>query len=406
MIYNAGIFLYYLLIQFASLFNARAKRWVAGRKGLFEKLAKNDFSGSKKIWFHASSLGEFEQGRPLIEEYRKKYPDYKIVVTFYSPSGYDLRKNYDKADVVTYLPFDFKSNAKKFIDLIKPDVAVFIKYEFWLNYLAELKKRGVKTYLVSGIFRKDQLFFKWYGGWYRKALLKFDHFFVQNTESLEILKGAGFSNVTLTGDTRCDRVMQIVATPVNYPVVEKFVAGSTVFIAGSAWETEGDFMAEYINKTDRKLKFIIAPHEINEAKIERLISKIRKPVVRYSKTDENNVADKEVLIIDNVGMLASLYRFGHVVLIGGGFNDGIHNILEPAAYGRPVIFGPKFRKFQEAYDLIKLGGGFAVKDYIEFENIVEKLLGKHEFLQSASDISRSYISGSAGATWRTMEGME
>lgn len=353
--YNLSVFFYSLLVRFASLFNPKAKQWVQGRKDILKKIAKEVEGETNLVWFHSASLGEFEQGRPVIEAFRAKYPEYKIVLTFFSPSGYEIRKNYEGVDYVFYLPVDSKKNAKAFIRIIDPKMVFFIKYEFWYHYLNQLRKQEIPTYIFSTIFRKNQMFFKPYGGLYRKILKAFTHFFVQNEESIKLLKGIGFENVSLAGDTRFDRVYTIAKQAKVLDQVEDFAQNRPVMIAGSTWPKDEENIISYINNADKDYKFIIAAHEVDENHIKSIVNAIEKPYVRFTSATKAEIDAAEVLVVDCIGILSSLYRYADVSYIGGGFGRGIHNTLEAACYGLPVIFGPNYHKFKEAKDLLALG---------------------------------------------------
>jgi 3-deoxy-D-manno-octulosonic-acid transferase len=387
-----------------SLFgNQKAKLWIAGRRNIFEKLTGNLKPNEKRIWVHAASLGEFEQGRPIIEKIKSQYPEYKILVTFFSPSGYEVRKNYNGADYIYYLPADTLRNAKRFINLVKPEKVFFIKYEFWYNYLNTLKKQDIPVYLCSAIFRNNQLFFKWYGGWYRKILHMFSHLFVQTQESKELLSSIRFTNVTITGDTRFDRVYDIALKAKEIPEVAAFVGVSQCLIAGSTWEPDEDLLSGYINASDLPLKYIIAPHEIHASHIERLEKSIHKKVIRYSTWKNNTTSEYDVLIIDNIGMLSSLYRYGQVSYIGGGFGKGIHNTLEAATFGLPIIFGPNYLKFQEAKDLIATGGAFSISTQNELNVKLDELFKDPIALCRAQRTAADYVKNNIGATEKILD---
>ena len=364
---------------------------------VYELLRQQLEKGARYIWFHAASLGEFEQGRPLIEKIRAKYPDYRILLTFFSPSGYEVRKNYRGADIVCYLPFDKPRNVRKFLDLVNPCMAFFIKYEFWKNYLDELHKRRIPVYSVSSIFRRGQIFFKWYGGTYRNVLRNFDHIFVQNERSKRYLAKIGINRVTVVGDTRFDRVLQIREEAKDLPLVELFKNNTMTFVAGSSWQPDEDLFIEYFNQHP-EVKLIIAPHVIDENHLVEIIRKLKRPYVRYTRADEKNVRKADCLIIDCFGLLSSIYRYGEIAYIGGGFGVGIHNTLEAAVYGIPVIFGPKYQKFQEAVQLLEAKGGFSVKSYEELKALLDRMLEDESFLRETGTNAGTYVTGNAGAT--------
>ncbi len=397
--YNLAIRLYQGAIFTASVFgNQKAMFWVKGRIDFFKRLQANLKQNERRLWVHAASLGEFEQGRPLIEKIKEQHPEFKIFLTFFSPSGYEVRKNYAGADYIYYLPADTPANAKQFVDLVNPEKVLFIKYEYWYNYLSNLKKRSIPVFLCSAIFREDQLFFKWYGGWYRKILSLFNHLFVQTDKSKELLASIGFTNVTTTGDTRFDRVYAIASQAKEIAEVDAFVGSNQCLIAGSTWEPDEDLLSAYVNETTIPLKYIIAPHEIHASHIERLEKSIRKKVVRYSVWKQDLTGDFDVLIIDNIGMLSSLYRYGQVAYIGGGFGKGIHNTLEAATFGLPILFGPNYLKFQEAKDLIALGGAFSISNLNELKLKLDELFSNAAPLRAAQKIAGDYVKNNIGAT--------
>ena len=396
--YNLSIRLYVLLVRIAAFFNPKAKQWVVGRKNLFGKLEEAVKGEENIVWFHSASLGEFEQGRPVIESFKEKYPQYKIMLTFFSPSGYEVRKNYEGADFIFYLPPDFAGNAKRFMDIVQPKMAFFIKYEFWHHYLKELKKRNVPTYIFSTIFRPDQLFFKSYGGFHRKMLTAFTHLFVQNQESVDLLNNIGFANTTLTGDTRFDRVYTIATGSKTLPQVEGFSQGREVLIAGSTWPKDEEHIIKYLNETTNSYKYIIAAHEVEEDHINNITSKIQKSWVRYTKATKEEIDAAEVLVIDCIGVLSSLYRYGTVSYIGGGFGRGIHNTLEAATFGLPVIFGPNYHKFQEAKDLIEIGAAKSYDQFSELKNLLDLFYENSEERNAAGQKSKNYVDKMRGAS--------
>jgi 3-deoxy-D-manno-octulosonic-acid transferase len=396
-LYSLGLKFYYFGILLASLFNRKARLWIKGRKGIFDKIKKQVKPDNNIFWFHASSLGEFEQGRPLIEALKNRNKSIKILLTFFSPSGYEIRKNYKQADYIFYLPPDTKKNADRFINLINPSKVFFIKYEFWYHYLNQLKRNNIPVYLVSANFRPNQVFFRWYGGWFRKILNKFAHIFVQNKKSELLLKNIGLYNVTVSGDTRFDRVAEIARQAKEIEIAAEFKQDSPVIIAGSTWEKDQEILVEFINASSLKVKYIIAPHEINESGIQHLVKSINKPVIRYSSAGTVNIKDYQVLIIDNIGMLSSLYRYADIAYIGGGFGVGIHNILEAATFGLPAVFGPNYGKFQEAVNLVESGGAFPINDYQSLKKQFDNLFDKIE-INEAGRISREYVMKNQGAT--------
>jgi 3-deoxy-D-manno-octulosonic-acid transferase len=396
-LYNLAIHAYYLLIRFASLFNSKARIWVKGRENQFDRMAEALKNKEEIAWFHAASLGEFEQGRPVMEAFRKEYPSIKILLTFFSPSGYEIRKNYEGADYIYYLPIDTRKNAARFIRLVNPMMVVFVKYEFWFNYIRILHQKQVPLFIISAIFRKEQHFFQWYGGWFRKMLNKFTFFFVQNDESLGLLKSIGIERVMKSGDTRFDRVKEIASNKKSFPLIEKFAAGYKVLLAGSSWPPDEAIIQKL--PEDKARKIIIAPHEIHEEHIAAIENRLGKEkTLRYSKADETSILTAEILIVDGMGFLSSLYQYCDVAYIGGGFGKAIHNILEAVTFGKPVIFGPTYHKFKEAVDLIELGGAFTVKNEQEFISIFGKLNNDREFYDRASAECKAYAEENCGAT--------
>ncbi len=397
-IYNLGIFFYLLFIRAASVFNKKAKLFVEGRKNWEGELRQKVIPGEKYSWFHCASLGEFEQCRPVIEELKSKHPEYKILLSFFSPSGYEVRKNYSAADIVCYLPIDTKKNARRFLDITRPEKVLFVKYEFWHHFIKEIKNRGIPLFAISAIFRENQLFFKsspW-GKWFRKMLNGFEHFFVQNKKSGELLAKTGLTNYTVAGDTRFDRVAKIAEHSKELPIIEKFKNGNPLIVIGSSWKADEELLINYINHTS-EVKFIIAPHEVSEANISRIEQSLKRPSIRYSIADRNH-ENTQVLIIDSIGLLSSVYKYGEIAYIGGGFGIGIHNILEAAAYGMPVIFGPNFEKFDEAYKLTRLGGAFSIKNYSSLETILNGLVNNQEKLDETTNITRQFVKNNTGAT--------
>ncbi|MDL2221755.1 3-deoxy-D-manno-octulosonic acid transferase [Parabacteroides sp. OttesenSCG-928-N08] len=406
-IYTCVIHLYALMIEIASLFHQKARMMRLGQwhtNGILrEKIDRN----AKYIWFHASSLGEFEQGRPMIERIKSQHPDYKVLLTFFSPSGYEVRKNYSGADVVCYLPFDTPFKVRKFLNLANPAIAIFIKYEFWANYLTELHRRGIPTYIISAIFRKEQLFFKWYGVAYRRVLSYFRHLFVQDEASRELLAAYGIKQVTVCGDTRFDRVIDVQRQARQIPIIDEFLMGNDgekrlALVVGSSWPQDETFVIRYFNNHP-ELKLIIAPHEIDRAHLLDIHSKLRRPSIRFSDLTERTAHTKDCLIIDSFGLLSSIYHYGDIAYIGGGFGAGIHNTLEAAVYGIPVIFGPKYQKFKEARDLIAVGGGFTVANEQEFVAKMDELLTYRHLLTEAGKSAGDFVSDNAGATDRIMQ---
>jgi 3-deoxy-D-manno-octulosonic-acid transferase len=400
--YQLFIFLYPQIAHLISGTNAKARMWVQGRKNIFDRLAVSFRDNvSPVIWIHCSSLGEFEQGRPVIEYLRKEYTDYKILLTFFSPSGYEVRKEYENADWIFYLPMDSRRHAKIFYDIVQPSLAVFVKYEFWFYYLQEAGKRKIPLLLISGIFRKSQPFFHRYGYFHRQMLHCFTHLFVQNEVSAGLLKSIGFSqNVTISGDTRFDRVIEIAGQFKPLPVIEQFVGNSDVIVAGSTWTEDDDELDHYAN-THPGIKFIVAPHEIEAERLKECLSYYKHSVLFSSLTAATGTLNTipNVLIIDNIGMLSQLYHYATVCYIGGAFgDDGVHNVLEAAVYSRPVVFGPVYDKYIEAVELIDNGGGFSVENALELEELLNQLLQKEELYRQSSVLAGSYVKQKAGAT--------
>jgi len=404
-LYNLGIRIYQLLVAIASTFNSKAKLFRDGRKGWEKRLRESIKQDDRIVWFHCASLGEFEQGRPVIEALRVKYPDMKILLTFFSPSGYEIRKNYTGADYIFYLPLDTYWNSKKFIDIVNPTATIFVKYEFWFHYLNQLKKRNIPTYIISAIFRKDQVFFKSYGGWYRKFLFNFQHLFVQNESSKELLSTIGVNNVTIAGDTRFDRVVANSRAAKIIPLIEKFAANSKVLVAGSTWPKDEDLIAEYFKSNPHNLKLIIAPHEIHNLNIEKLREKFGVKPLRYTQPNELDPSEAQVLIIDTIGILSSVYRYGTAAYIGGGFGVGIHNTLEAAVFGIPVLFGPNYHRFQEAIELIEIGAAQSVSNPDQLAKALNPLINSESELERVKQISAVFFTKKEGATKTIVENL-
>ena len=411
MIYNIVIYFVLWGIAIASLFNEKVRKMWRGEREAFKILKQKVDPNAKYIWFHAASLGEFEQGRPLMERIRKDYPQYKILLTFYSPSGYEVRKNYEGADIICYMPVDTRLNAIRFLRLVRPVMAFFIKYEFWSNFLHILKHRNIPTYSVSSIFREEQVFFKWYGRSYAGVLKCFTRFFVQNEESKRLLEGIGITAVDVVGDTRFDRVLQIKEAAKQLPICEAFRTGVAssqsadvphhdfkVFVAGSSWPPDENIFIPFFNE-HKDWRLLIAPHVIAEEHLKLILSLIKgKKVVRYTQTTPEEAAEADVLIIDCFGLLSSMYNYGDVAYIGGGFGVGIHNTLEAAVWNMPVIFGPNNKKFQEAQGLLKSGGGFEINTYEDFSGLMNSLMNDETFLKQAGDKAGAFVAHLAGAT--------
>ena len=391
-------------VAIASLFNKKVKKMWTGERQAVKVLKEKVDPEARYIWFHAASLGEFEQGRPLIEHLRETHPEYKILLTFFSPSGYEVRKNYEGADIICYLPLDTIRNARRFLRAVKPVMAFFIKYEFWYNYLHILQHRGVPTYSVSSIFRPDQIFFQWYGRQYGRVLKCFTHFFVQNMESKALLSKLGITDVDVVGDTRFDRVLQIKEASKQLPIVEQFTAhAQKVFVAGSSWLPDEEIFIKYFD-IHKDWKLIIAPHVISDEHLSQIFELLKgRRVVRYTEATEENVKEAEVLIIDCFGLLSSIYHYGTVSYVGGGFGVGIHNVLEAAVWDIPVVFGPNNKHFQEAQGLMLVQGGFEIKDYQSFRDLMMRFETDASFLQNAGENAGAFVKSRAGATAKVME---
>ena len=442
-LYNIAIWFYALGVRVAALFNRKVRLMWQGEREAYAKIEAGLKGGDRVVWVHAASLGEFEQGRPLIEKIRRDNPEYKILLTFFSPSGYEVRKNYGGVDVIAYLPLDTPGNARRFVGLVKPEKVVFVKYEFWLNYLRELRRRGVDTYIISAIFRKEQVFFKWYGGLFREGLKAFKKLFVQNEESKELLKEIGVENVVVAGDTRFDRVADVVSMAKKLDVVEAFVGmrneelgmrSLPVLVVGSSWGPDEELLARYINERAGKMKMIIAPHEVSEERIKELTEKLSCKWMLYTNAQctmhnaqlsdniysqsnleelnpsvlwtpplnqgrnverHSDLGDVDCLVVNTIGVLSSVYQYGQVAYIGGGFGVGIHNTLEAAAWGMPVVFGPNYNKFQEAKELIECGAARSISNYEECAKALDEFF---EMNEEASKAAGEYVAKNTGAT--------
>ncbi|PWD97979.1 3-deoxy-D-manno-octulosonic acid transferase [Marinilabilia rubra] len=396
-LYTFGIHLFSFVLWLVSPFNEKARLLREGRKSVLEKL--KELNGDSVVWVHCASLGEFEQGRPVIEALKSKHPGKKILLTFFSPSGYEVRKNYDQADVVCYLPADTPRNARWFVKLANPEVAIFIKYEFWPNFFRSLRQSSVPVYSASSIFRKDQIFFKWYGSWFRKTLSMVRKFYVQDKESGELLDSIGINAYKVVGDTRFDRVTSIVNSARDVLLAELFAAGSEfVIVAGSTWPADEDILIQYINQTPEHVKLIIAPHEVHESHVQQIVSKLSVSFFRYTEGEKADSSSAKVMIVDTIGLLSAIYRYGHVAYIGGGFGKGIHNTLEAATYGIPVLFGPRYHKFKEAKDLVARNGGFSIEGYKQFYPLVEKIRNDFQKRKEYGEAAGEYVSSMCGAT--------
>ncbi len=398
-LYNIVILIAGFLLKIVAFFNPKIKLFVDGRKLIFDDLSNKINPSDKTIWFHAASLGEYEQGLPVIEKIKIKYPNHKIVITFFSPSGFEVRKNNNIADVTIYLPLDSQSNAKKFLENVHPEMVFFIKYEFWPNYLNELKKLGIKTYLISGIFRENQVFFKWYGGFYRNALQTFDYFFVQNESSKDLLQKIGFNNVKISGDTRFDRVVSILERDNSIDFIEDFKNNQTTIVIGSSWPKDENLIVNYINQSSNDVKFIIAPHNINDVKISNLKNSITKKVVLYSEKENQDLSNYQVFIVDTIGILTKIYSYADIAYVGGGFgNPGVHNILEPATFGVTIVIGPNFSHFAEAIALVHQEGCISISNQKGLNEAFDNLIFNDDIRQEKGHICSTFVNMNKGAT--------
>ena len=395
-LYNIAMGCYRLGIAAVAPWHKKAKLWQNGRKNLFARMRESIDNRCPIIWVHVASLGEFEQGRPIIEKIKAERPEYKILLTFFSPSGYEIRKNYQGADYIFYLPLDTASNAREFLDIVKPKMAIFVKYEYWINLLAELRKRNIRTYIVSAIFRRDSVFFRSTGGMWREALKTFDTIFVQDEKSKELLAELGHTNVVVAGDTRFDRVAQIAAAAKKIEIIEQFQGGSRLFVAGSSWGPDEDLIVRLANENPT-IKFVVAPHEMEESRMAKIEQTAMGGAVRYTKID-GNISDKQILILDTMGMLSSVYGYADFSYIGGGFGVGIHNTLEAATFGLPIAFGPNYQKFKEARDMIALGAATSITTFEELNNWFAPLRDNCDHLTAVSAISKEYTAKNQGAT--------
>ncbi|MGG7033784.1 MAG: 3-deoxy-D-manno-octulosonic acid transferase [Flavobacterium sp.] len=397
-IYNLLLFFTSKALSIIALFSPKIKLFVDGRKDVFNTLASKINSTDKTIWFHAASLGEYEQGLPVLEKIKEKFPTHKIILTFFSPSGFEVRKSNPFADVTLYLPLDKKKNAEKFLKLAHPEMVFFIKYEFWPNYLNELKNKNIKTYLISGIFREKQAFFKWYGGFYRNALKTFDYFFVQNDESKQLLQNIGFYNVKVSGDTRFDRVVTILEKDNSLDFIENFINNQITIVVGSSWPKDENLLVNYINNSNN-LKFIIAPHNIKVEQISNLKSQITKSTILFSEKENKNLSDYDVFIIDTVGILTKIYSYADIAYVGGGFgNPGVHNILEPATFGIPIVIGPNFSHFAEATALVNMEGCIPVSNQKELNETFDNLIQNEDIRYEKGHICSTFVQMNKGAT--------
>lgn len=398
-LYNIVVILASQIVKILALFSPKMKLFVDGRKTVFKTLSEKINPNDKTIWFHAASLGEFEQGLPVMEKIKIQFPNHKIIVTFFSPSGYEVRKNNAIADVTAYLPLDTKSNAREFLELAHPDLVFFIKYEYWPNYLNELKKLNIKTYLISGIFRENQAFFKWYGGFYRNALKAFDYFFVQNESSKLLLQRLGFNDVKISGDTRFDRVVAILKRDNSLDFIQNFKDNKTTIVIGSSWPKDETLLVNYINQTNENVKFVIAPHNIKSEQIQELKNSISKKTVLFSEKENQDLSDYDVLIVDTIGILTKIYSYADIAYVGGGFgNPGVHNILEPATFGIPIVVGPNFSHFAEAVALVHQEGCVSISNQNELNDAFSNLISNDDIRHEKGHICSTFVQMNKGAT--------
>lgn len=397
-LYNFGLTFYVWIVRLVAPRHRKAHLWIEGRRDLYRRMAETIDPAARIVWVHVASLGEFEQGRPIIEQIRKSHPEYKILLTFFSPSGYEIRKDYKGVDYIFYLPIDTPRNARRFLDAAHPEIAVFVKYEFWLNLLGELRRRKIRSYIVSAIFRRNSIFFRFYGGMWRQALESFDTMFVQNDESKRLLAELGFDNVLVAGDTRFDRVAEIARAAKRIDIVERFRGDARLFVAGSTWGPDEELLIRLMNENP-DVKFVVAPHEMDEGRIARLMAETKGGVLRYTQcTARTGYGSRQLLILDTVGLLSSVYGYATWSYIGGGFGVGIHNTLEAATFGLPVAFGPNYAKFKEARDLVTLGAAKPVQHYDELRSWFIPLRDNDEFLQKTRRMAKDYTTRHQGAT--------
>jgi 3-deoxy-D-manno-octulosonic-acid transferase len=398
-LYNLFVYFSEFIIKIIALFSPKIKLFVNGRKDVFKILASAINPKDKTLWFHAASLGEYEQGLPVMEKIKLQFPNHKIILTFFSPSGYEVRKNNTVADVTVYLPIDTIANAKEFLKLVHPELVFFIKYEYWPNYLNELKKANVKTYLISGIFRENHAFFKWYGGFYRNALKTFDYFFVQNESSKKLLQSIGYNNVKVSGDTRFDRVVSILERDNSLGFIEQFKDNTTTIVIGSSWPKDEAIVVNFINQTNENVKFIIAPHNIRSEQIQELKNSIIKKTVLFSEKENENLADFEVFIIDTIGILTKIYSYADIAYVGGGFgNPGVHNILEPATFGIPIVVGPNYSHFAEATALVNMEGCISITTQNDLNDTFNNLITNEDIRHEKGHICETFVQMNIGAT--------
>ncbi|WP_431162917.1 3-deoxy-D-manno-octulosonic acid transferase [Flagellimonas beolgyonensis] len=396
-IYNFLVLLVGNILKVVALFKPKIKLFVSGRKNTFPELEAKLSPVKKNIWMHVASLGEFEQGLPILERLRKQFPDHRLILTFFSPSGYEVKKNTSAADVVVYLPMDTISNAKRFLNLVQPEFAVFVKYEIWPNYLKELKQRNIPTFLVSALFSKSQIYFKHYGGFMRRSLTTFSHFFVQDNSSKALLQSIGFENCTVSGDTRLDRVSEILKRDNQLNFMTEFKNNNPCLVAGSTWSEDEELLIPYINQSDSNFKFVIAPHEIKEAHISKILAALQKKTICYSEMDNKNMKDFDVLVVDTIGLLTKIYSYADIAYVGGGFATGLHNTMEPAVFGVPIIIGPKYLGFKEAVDLVANGGILSVSNQTEFYKVMDTFITDAQQREQVGAINANYIAANKGA---------
>ncbi|MGB5227525.1 MAG: glycosyltransferase N-terminal domain-containing protein [Eudoraea sp.] len=402
-LYNLAIYITSFFLPVIAFFSAKVKLFINGRKNVFTELKKQITEKDSTIWIHAASLGEYEQGLPIVEKLKAEYPTFKIVVSFFSPSGYEVVKHSTEADLVTYLPLDTMNNAKRFVKLLQPKIAIFIKYEIWPNMLNELHKSGIPILLISAIFKSDQIYFKWYGGFMRNALKKFSHFFIQDSESLKLLNSIGMDNTTISGDTRFDRVSEILQKNNSLEFMDNLTQNYPCFVMGSTWSEDEEILVDYINASSHQMKYVIAPHRITPKDIERLRQSIKKHSLLLSESSGNFSGEPQVLIVDSIGLLTKIYSYADIAYVGGAFlKGGLHNTLEPAVFGIPVIIGPNYEGFKEAEELVKLNGVFPVGDKAEFTKLADKLFLDSNFRLTAGSINISYINKNKGASIQVM----
>lgn len=402
-IYNLIASSSWVILRLIAKVNTKLALFVKGRESTQKTLKQHISKNDSVIWVHAASLGEFEQGLPILEQLKYNYPDYKLLLTFFSPSGYEVKKNTQAAHVVTYMPMDTKKKVREFLAIANPKLVLFIKYEIWPNYLTELGKRNIPTLLVSALFKKEQIYFKWYGGFMRHALKSFHHFYVQNENSKSLLHTIGLTNSTVTGDTRFDRVSKILARDNGLAFMDSFNTASPCFVAGSTWPEDEKLLVDYINNSDSDMKFVIAPHNIKKEHSKLLKDSITKPTLLYSELEHQNLGETKVLIIDTIGLLTKIYSYATIAYVGGGFATGLHNTLEPAVFGIPVLIGPKFKGFKEAEEMVSLGGILPITTQAEFNQQVDELYSKKERRARLGQINTTYLSKNKGASKKIMK---